>query len=351
MKKAIAILTVLAVVMTSFAGCGASGGGSETGGGQETVTGGEAVALSGKDISNDALKIAMIPISTAGYTTVLSEKAVQDIQEGYPNLKVDFFDAGYDATTQNTLISECIAQGYDAVILEAADPVAVSPVVREAEAAGVVVITLNMGCDAIHTLHLESDSYNAGWIAGETITNALNGEGKVILLDVPAELKASAHHGTGFEDYIAENSNFDLIDYQNVAGFSQEEANTIMRDLLTKHDQIDAVFAVSDDEAMGVLQAINSAGRQNDGILVFGAEGLPSAFNAIEEGTLYGTAWSDRFSVVKTILNMSLYFIASGINANKLGYTYTPAVKAPFYAVTAENVKNVMSQSHWPDYE
>ena len=197
---------------------------------------------------------------------------------------------------------------------------AVSPVVKEAEEAGIAVITLNMGCDAIHTLHLESNSYNAGWLAGEAITEKLNGEGKGILLDVPAELKASAHHGTGFEDYIAENSNFELIDYQNVAGFSQEEANTIMRDLLTKHDDIDAVFAVADDEAMGVLQAINSAGRQDEGILVFGAEGLPSALNAIKDGSLYGTAWSDRFGVVKTALNMSLYFIASGINGSRLSY-------------------------------
>ena len=349
MKRALVILTILVLVLSAFAGCGNAGGSGTAG--SDADAGGEAAAPSGKDIANDALKIAMIPISTAGYTNVLSEKAAEDIREGYPNLKVDFFDAGYDATTQNTLISECIAQGYDAIILEAADSVAVSPVVKEAEEAGIAVITLNMGCDAIHTLHLESNSYNAGWLAGEAITEKLNGEGKVILLDVPAELKASAHHGTGFEDYIAENSNFELIDYQNVAGFSQEEANTIMRDLLTKHDDIDAVFAVADDEAMGVLQAINSAGRQDEGILVFGAEGLPSALNAIKDGSLYGTAWSDRFGVVKTALNMSLYFIASGINGSRLSYTATPSVKIPFYAVTAENVDSILPQTHWPDYE
>ena len=109
MKRALVILTILVLVLSAFAGCGNAGGSGTAG--SDADAGGEAAAPSGKDIANDALKIAMIPISTAGYTNVLSEKAAEDIREGYSNLKVDFFDAGYDATTQNTLISECIAQG------------------------------------------------------------------------------------------------------------------------------------------------------------------------------------------------------------------------------------------------
>jgi ABC-type sugar transport system substrate-binding protein len=102
---------------------------------------------------------------------------------------------------------------------------------------------------------------------------------------------------------------------------------------------------------MGVLQALKSAGRDQEGILVFGAEGLPSALDATKDGTLFGTAWNDRYNATKTVVNMALYFIASGVNGTALGYETTPAVKQPFYAVTAENVEAIMTQSHWPDYD
>jgi ABC-type sugar transport system substrate-binding protein len=343
-KRIIALRMVLAMGLMVMTGCG----GSDSSG---DAAGGDAAKLSGKDISKDEIKVAMIPISTAGYTNVLGENASKDIQTGYPNLVVDFFDAEYDATTQTTLIKEAIAQKYDAIVLEAADPVAVSPAVTEAEEAGVVVITMNMGADAVHTLHLESDSYSAGWIAGETIANKLGNKGDVILLDVPAPLKASAHHGTGFEEYIEQNPGLNIIDTQNVDGFSQEEANKITTDLLTKYDKIDAIFAVADDEAMGVLQAVKAAGRDKEGILIFGAEGLPSALDATKAGEIYGTAWNDRYNATKTVLDMALYFIASGVNGTELGYAATPAIKQPFYAVTAENVDAIMTQSHWPDYD
>ena len=344
LKRLIAVIVVLVLALTVMTGCNGSGSGGNAAGG------GAIAGLEGKNISEDPIKVAFIPISTAGYTNVIVEQAADAIMSSYPNLTVTFFDAGYDSTTQISLISECIAQGFDAIIMEVTDSVALSPTIREAEEAGIAVITTNMGCEAVHTMHIENNSFNSGWIAGEAIAKELKGEGKVIILDVPAELKAVALHGTGFEDYATENTNFEIIDYQNIAGFSQEEANTVMRDLLTKHDDISAVYCAADDVAMGALQAIEAAGRGNEGILIWGSDCYPAAIEAIKAGKIFGTCWADQYGLSKTALNMALYFIETGITSATAGYEATPTIQAAFTAVTKENVDAITPQTHWPEY-
>jgi ABC-type sugar transport system substrate-binding protein len=347
-KKVVALFVVLVMVLTVMAGCGS---GSGTDSSEKTGDGPKASApLAGKDINKDNLKIAYIPFSTAGYTNVLAEKASNDFREAYPNVEVNFFDAGYDPTTQISLLSECIAQKYDGIIMEVSDSVALSPTITEAEAAGIPVISLNMGTDTLHTLHLESNSYSSGWLGGEAIGNALGGKGNVVILDVPAQIKATALFGTGFEDYIAENTELKVLDAQPIDGFSQEEANTVMSNLLTKFDDIDAVYCAADTVAMGAIQAIDAAGRDKDGILIWGSAAYPSALDAIDAGKMFGTSWEDLYSVVKMALNMELYFIAAGINSVSAGYTATPSLYEPFVAVTKDNSDAIKPQTRWPEY-
>ena len=167
-------------------------------------------------------------------------------------------------------------------------------------------------------------------------------EGKVILLDCPAGMVAGTLHGKGFQDYIAQNSNLELIDYANIDGFSTENANTAMRDMLTKHDEIDAVYGMSDDIAIGAIQAIEAAGRSDEGILVYGSEGMPNAITAIREGTMKATAWSDRYSLLSLAFNIALLHIDAGINGATLGYEETPSVSLPFQPVTSDNVETMV---------
>ncbi len=335
MKKTLAIILALIMVIGCFAGC--SGAPAEAPGADAP-----AAKLQGKDISTEPVKMAYIPVSTAGATTEIAQYAADDIMVKYPNVEITFFDAGYDPTQQASIVTQCIAQDYDAIIMECTDDVAMNPLVTEAEQAGVVVITTNMACSATHSAYLSNYSYDAGWLIGQLVVEDVGTEGKVILLDCPAGMVAGTLHGKGFQDYIEQNSNLELIDYANIDGFSTENANTAMRDMLTKHDEIDAVYGMSDDIAIGAIQAIESAGRSDEGILVYGSEGMPNAIEAIREGTLKATAWSDRYSLLSLAFNIALLHIDAGINGATLGYEETPSVSLPFQPVTSDNVESMI---------
>jgi ABC-type sugar transport system substrate-binding protein len=347
-KRIFAVVLALAMLF-AIVSCGTK---TETpaADGASPAGGSEAVTLSGKDINNEQIKIAFIPISTAGLAVTLCEQAAEFVKGNFPNLEITFFDAQYDATTQISLVNQCVTQNFDAIVMEVSDSIAVGPAITDAEKAGIPVISMNMGTDTLHTMHIGHNSHNSGWLGGQKIAEALGNNGKAVLLDVPQELKASSFFGTGFEDYIAENTDIEIIDSQFVPGFSQEEANTIMRDLLTKHDDIDAVYCAGDDAAAGAIQAIEAAGRSGDGILVWGSCGYPSALEAIESGKLYGTCWEDVYGLSKMALNFALYFISSGINAQTAGYTSTPDIQSAFTPVTKDNVAAIKPQTHWPEY-
>ncbi|MBQ8263833.1 MAG: sugar ABC transporter substrate-binding protein [Oscillospiraceae bacterium] len=337
MKKTLALILALIMIVACFAGCGNT---ADT----PAADAPDAAApkLAGKDISTENVKMAYIPVSTAGATTEIAQYAADDIMTKYPNVEITFFDAGYDPTQQASIVTQCIAQDYDAIIMECTDDVAMNPLVTEAEKAGVVVITTNMACSAVHSAYLSNYSYDAGWLIGQLMVEDIGTEGKVILLDCPAGMVAGTLHGKGFQDYIAQNSNLELIDYANIDGFSTENANTAMRDMLTKHDEIDAVYGMSDDIAIGAIQAIEAAGRSDEGILVYGSEGMPNAITAIREGTMKATAWSDRYSLLSLAFNIALLHIDAGINGATLGYEETPSVSLPFQPVTSDNVETMV---------
>jgi ribose transport system substrate-binding protein len=226
--------------------------------------------------------------------------------------------------------------------MECTDEVAINSVIEEAEQAGIVVVTTNQNCSCIHSAYLNNNSYDAGWLVGETLVKDMGETGKVVLLDCPASMTMSTLHGTGFQDYISQYPGIELVDYANIDGFSQENAATAMRDILTKHDEIDAVYGMSDDIAIGAIQAIESAGRTGDGILVYGSECMPNAVEALRNGTLKATVWGDRYTMLYMAFNIGLLYVDAGINSVILGFEDTPWISTPFKAVTQENVERMI---------
>jgi ABC-type sugar transport system substrate-binding protein len=345
MKKTLAFILALVFLMTCFiglAGCGNTKAG--TGGANNSG------AQAGKDITKDKIQIAFIPMSTAGQVNTIVKQATDAIMASYKNVTINFFDAQFDPNTQIKLINECVTQGYSAIVMECADSTAVGPAITEAEKAGVAVITSNLNCDAVHTMYVKCDSYSGGWVSAEAMVKKLNEKGNVLLLDVPAAQAVSTTFCQGFKDYAAKYPDIKILEYVNLKGNAQEDAYNVMRDMLTKYDTINGVYAPDDNYGLGIIQAIKEAGRQNDGILVWGTDLQPGGIDAIQSGELTGSCWSDRYSAMYAAFSNAIYFAQAGINSVSLGYTKTPSLYVNFVAVTQDNIKQILPLTRWPGY-
>ena len=81
-------------------------------------------------------------------------------------------------------------------------------------------------------------------------------------------------------------------------GNAQEDAYNAMRDLLTKYDHIDGVYAPDDNYAFGIYQAIQEAGRLDEGILIWGTDITPGGIENIRNGVITGSTWADRYTAL-----------------------------------------------------
>ena len=349
MKKIIAIVLVL-VMCVALVSCGGKS--------QEPAPASDAAPAANrtaavKDLSVDKIKIAYIPISTAGVTNKMVEMAFNDVLSTYKdNVTLDFFDPGYDPQTEITMLNDCVSQGYDLIFIECADPISFMTPITEAEKAGIPVITLNIGCDAVHTFHIRGVDYHSGYTACQVLADAFGSDtGKnVVIIDCPAEATSTNKQAAGFEDYMKANTNWTIIDHQYIANFSQEIASTTMRDVLTKHNDIDLVFCMQDDLTMGVLQALEASGRNDGSIQVYGNIGYPSTFTELKNHnpSLYGLNMSDMYTEYTVAMEMGLYFVITGQTAVTMGLDKTPELALPIFPVTPDNVDTMTTLSRYP---
>jgi ABC-type sugar transport system substrate-binding protein len=194
MKKILSVLICVLLIAFMFAGCASKTEEPETS--DSTTT-----ALTGKDVYTEDIKLAFIPISTAGITNQMYNTAIAECLSMYPNVTLNVFDGQYDVTVINNDIQECITQGYDAIILEPFDTEAHNSAVADAENAGIPVLTINGGNPSgLHSYHIQGADYEMGQQGAQHLTEACGNTGNVIILDAPAASVASARMGTALRN-------------------------------------------------------------------------------------------------------------------------------------------------------
>ena len=353
MKKYGKILAViLAVLMATMLLASCGGPAPTTTNPPATENPADGAGLQGKkDIYNDPIKISVISISTAGTVNRMYQMALNEQAVRFPNVFLDYKDAEFDPNKQITLIEEAITQGYDAILLESMDPVALNNAIDEAEKAGIPVISTNAAEPmTVHSLHIAGADYSSGWEAGKELAKITGGSGTALILDCPAEMKPGARMGTGFEEYIVDNTDIKLLEPAiGIKNWSADEAQIAMRDMLTKYGpgEITMVYCSSGDIANGALNAIDAAGRAGDGILVWGFMGYPQELDAIKAGKMAGTMFSDTYVQYAALFYMAMNHIAVGLTSVTGGYTETPMIEQPMFPVTKDNVDDVMAISRW----
>lgn len=277
-------LVLLAVFLIILGGCSSneSGGESNGGDGGEKSEGSGKIALLMADLGNP-------------FFHVLSDSVVAQGEElGY---EVLVYDGQNDASNQPSQVEDAIQKGVDAIIINPADESSTANALKEAIAQDIPVVTVDRAVDVDGVLsYLVTDNLKGGKLVGEWLQEKLPEGGKVIHIEGVMGTAPQRERGGGFLSVIDPKENaeskFEIIDTA-VGDFSMAPAEAAMSDLLAKHDDIDVVFAQNDTMAVGVVRAIETAGRQDDGIIVIGFDGAQEAYDLIDEGKMAVTAVQD----------------------------------------------------------
>ncbi len=181
-----------------------------------------------------------------------------------------FEDGQQKQSNQIMAIRKFIQQEVDYIVIAPVIETGWDTVLQEAKDAGIPVILVDRMVDvedeSLYMAWVGSDFALEGDKAGEWINRFLQAKGieNANIVNIQGTLGASAQIGrtNGLRDACMKNSNMTLL--AEVTGdFTQLKAMEVMESLLKQYgDKIDIVYCENDNEAFGVIEAIEAMGMK-----------------------------------------------------------------------------------------
>jgi ribose transport system substrate-binding protein len=211
--------------------------------------------------------------------------------------KFDFKAVGMkderDFASQVDAVENFVTQKYDIIVVAPADSKAMVTPLAKAVKAGVAVINIDVELDkdakaaaGIDLAFFGPDNRAGAKLAGDALAKALGPGGKVVILEGNPEADNAQQRKKGFDDSVAEGK-LQLLD-SKTAHWETEEANTLMTNFLTQYHDIQGVMAANDSMALGVVKALDSAGKSGT-IKVVGFDNIPAVQPLIKGGKMLAT--------------------------------------------------------------
>ena len=247
-----------------------------------------------------------------------------------PKVKILTASADYDLGKQFTQVDNFIAAGVDMILLNAIDANAIEPAVKRAQAAGIVVVAIDVAANGADAT-VQTNNVQAGEIACKYIVDKLGGKGDVIIENGP-QVSAVVDRVKGCKAVFAKAPGIKILSDDQDAKGSREGGLNIMQGYVTRFPKIDAVFAINDPQAIGTDLAAKQLGRT--GIVISSVDGAPDIEDALKTDTMVqASASQDPYA-------MAQQAVAVGAEILKGKKPENPMILMPSNLVTRDNVKD-----------
>ena len=271
---------------------------------KQLLMAGAALALvSGSAAAKDLNSIG-ITLGSLGnpFFVALSQGAEAQAKAINPNVKVNTASADYDLNKQFTQIDNFIASGVDMILVNASDPNAIAPASKRAQAAGIVVVAVDVaaaGADAT----VQTNNVQAGEIACQFIVDKLGDNGGKVIIQNGPQVGAVIDRVNGCKEVLAKNPKIEILSSDQDGKGSREGGLNIMQGHLTRFPQIDAVFTINDPQAVGSDLAAKQLGRSE--FFITSVDGAPDIETALKGNTLVqASASQDPYKIAQTAVEV-----------------------------------------------
>lgn len=297
-KKVLAVLCSMAVAVGCFAGA------------TSVYAEGEKIAL----ITMDSIDQHWVTLNEGAQEEAKKEGVTVDYMA--PNTK--------DDAQQIECVNNAIAGGYQAIIVAANGPDAISGALKEAEAAGIKIVYVDSPANVEAEATFSTDNKAGGEKAGEELKKALEDKGvtsgSIGIINTNAASQSTLDREAGFRS-VFEDTDFEVLETQYSEG-DAAKSQSIAENYITQG--VVGIFGTNEGCTVGTGNAIKASGSdsvlgvgfdKSDTILnlvkdeylvctmaqnpdVMGAEGVKAAVKAINGEDLGGEVTDTGVSVV-----------------------------------------------------
>lgn len=226
-------------------------------------------------------------------TPYLAQPGTQFYVEGFKaaadekGFDVNVVDTAGDVAAVISRLEDAVTQQVDAIVINV-DPAQVAAGLEVASDAGIPVVGMDAGSDPLLVTNVTSNGYAMAAETSVYVANRINGAGNVVMFVFdafpPVQVRgviADAVFGNYPDINVIDRITPDVSD----GGIADSRAK--MEAVLAANPDkgsIAAVWAAWDQPALGALQAIEDAGRGDEGIVIVGIDANPQARDAIAAG-------------------------------------------------------------------
>ena len=289
-KRIIAIMLMLAMSVLVLAGCG----------GNDAPEKGEKEGY--------VIGLSMNTQTNPFFVTVV-EGCQKAADEAGAELIVT--DAQDDPTIQQKDIENLITKQPDVIIIDPCDSEAIVSSVEACNEAGIPVLTMDRQSNGGDVLaHIGYDAIKSGKLAGQYLVDELGGKGKIVELQGILAANVAQDRSAGFNEIMKANPDMEIVACQS-ANFNREEGMKTMETILKGNPQIDGLYAANDEMLLGALEAIESAGRLDE-MVIIGCDCLDETKDMIREGKAEGTIAEPPFFLGKAMVENAIKYLDGG---------------------------------------
>lgn len=212
--------------------------------------------------------------------------------------EVNVIDTAGDVAAVISRIEDSVTQGVDAIVINV-DPAQVAAGLQTAADAKIPVIGMDAGTDPLLVTNVTSNGYAMAAETSVYVANRIGGQGNVVMFVFDAFPPVQIR-GVVADAVFANFPDIKVLDRvtPDVQDGGIADSRAKMEAILAANPDpgsIAAVWAAWDQPALGALQAIEAAGRQNEGIVISGIDANPQARDAIATGGNFEASMAQDF--------------------------------------------------------
>ncbi len=226
-----------------------------------------------------------IPAATHGWAAGLNwhaQQAQKRLQAKYPNLEVVLVAARDAARQANDLEDLVSVRRINGLVVLPFESAPLTDPVRQVKAAGVFITVVDRGLTdpAIQDAYVAGDNVRFGDVAGQYFRRRFPNGGQIVVLrGIPTVI--DTQRVEAFQKAIA-GSGINVLAMQ-FANWNRDDGFRVMQDFLQRFPKIDAVWAQDDDIAIGVIEAVREAKRE-DAMFIVGGAGMKEMVHRVMDG-------------------------------------------------------------------
>lgn len=209
-----------------------------------------------------------------------------------------------DNESQVAAVETCVANGAKGILITASDTSAITPVLKQARDAGVLVIALDTPLDPADAADatFATDNFAAGLLIGQWAKATLGdkaADAKIAMLDLAisqpsVDVLRDQGFLQGFGIDLGDPAKWGDETDPRVAGHdvtagNEEGGRKAMENLLITEPNINVVYTINEPAAAGAYEALKAVGREKD-VLIVSVDGGCPGVNNVKAGIIGATS-------------------------------------------------------------